>query len=666
MALLDQAQLNRAIAELKATTRVTMETVGVRFGRRVSTAVYREHLVREPGSVILQPPSEDRVSVFISIDGGIWGGKPTCLKFFSTGKVRCLKSDFPNAEEAQRSAQSLIDDMAGTADAGMPPIRLRDAKFNENSKDFTWSTRQNIHIGKLSAAFRACGIKAESDTSFGDSIMVVITPPGSGRQIKGQVLADGTIRLAGCRDDGELAARAVAASLNESGALQGGPVEPASVSCEVWLTKRSFQVCSEQQVVHMDKLYAVLNDPRALHCQHPVLSQWVQQKGEQQFIKSVSKVGTACPRLEVKFAPIVIDEWEQVRRCKPEPVSISIHNKGEVQLAGNAEYKVLQAVHFLLDIVGRHKEVLLGAEEEGPGSLALRCALAQRTPKRVLEVITGSEGARDSHTTPTLSSAKKQRSKTETPATAVRGAKKGAASMPNTAAFEYLHEAATQRGSEEATGGSGEGSAEIYHQRQLIMLAFLRMCQESALLEAKAPAKEAVDDPAAHRGMQLDLSPVSGLSCSSSPSSSSPIPSSGIFNQGQTASASCDKNKAPDSADECREVNESPPVSPTGMGTASSQLAATMQTGRTTPISPAKVKVAKARKRNKPVKPMQGMPVHAHLVGMSPQHEQAGMLPWVAHAWAHSAPAYNSPWVSTLTTNATSLMPPMQLPQQTP
>ena len=41
MALLDQAQLNRAIAELKATTRVTMETVGVRFGRRVSTAVYR-------------------------------------------------------------------------------------------------------------------------------------------------------------------------------------------------------------------------------------------------------------------------------------------------------------------------------------------------------------------------------------------------------------------------------------------------------------------------------------------------------------------------------------------------------------------------------------------------------------------------------------------------
>jgi len=49
MSLFDQAQLKRAIAELKATTRVTMETVGVRFGRRVSTAVYRENLQRVPG-----------------------------------------------------------------------------------------------------------------------------------------------------------------------------------------------------------------------------------------------------------------------------------------------------------------------------------------------------------------------------------------------------------------------------------------------------------------------------------------------------------------------------------------------------------------------------------------------------------------------------------------
>jgi len=45
-----EGQLKRAIAELKATTRVTMETVGVRFGRRVSTSVYRENLIREPGT----------------------------------------------------------------------------------------------------------------------------------------------------------------------------------------------------------------------------------------------------------------------------------------------------------------------------------------------------------------------------------------------------------------------------------------------------------------------------------------------------------------------------------------------------------------------------------------------------------------------------------------
>ena len=50
--MFDQAQLNRAIAELKATTRVTMETVGVRFGRRVSTSVYRENLLRVPGECV--------------------------------------------------------------------------------------------------------------------------------------------------------------------------------------------------------------------------------------------------------------------------------------------------------------------------------------------------------------------------------------------------------------------------------------------------------------------------------------------------------------------------------------------------------------------------------------------------------------------------------------
>ena len=30
-------------------------------------------------------------------------------------------------------------------------------------------------------------------------------------------------------------------------------------------------------------------------------------------------------------------------RRKPEPVSVSIHHRGEVQLAGNAEYKLAQA-----------------------------------------------------------------------------------------------------------------------------------------------------------------------------------------------------------------------------------------------------------------------------------------------------------------------------------
>ena len=46
MEVFDAAQLQRAIKELKDSTRVTMETVGVRFCRRVSTALYREHLLR--------------------------------------------------------------------------------------------------------------------------------------------------------------------------------------------------------------------------------------------------------------------------------------------------------------------------------------------------------------------------------------------------------------------------------------------------------------------------------------------------------------------------------------------------------------------------------------------------------------------------------------------
>lgn len=54
MSLFDQAQLNRAISELKATTRVTMETVGVRFGRRVNTSVYRENLACASGESMLR------------------------------------------------------------------------------------------------------------------------------------------------------------------------------------------------------------------------------------------------------------------------------------------------------------------------------------------------------------------------------------------------------------------------------------------------------------------------------------------------------------------------------------------------------------------------------------------------------------------------------------
>ena len=165
------------------------------------------------GTVTIQPPSEDRVSIFISLVGG----KQACLKVFSTGKLRCLKSDFQSSSEAQYYAQSIIDRMANTRNSGMPPIKLQDAKFHENYKDFTWSTRQTTDIRKLSKALQAAGIKAENDTSFGDSVMVVISPPGTDRQIKGQVLADGTIRLAGCRGDAESAARAVALSLNMSG-----------------------------------------------------------------------------------------------------------------------------------------------------------------------------------------------------------------------------------------------------------------------------------------------------------------------------------------------------------------------------------------------------------------------------------------------------------------
>ena len=498
--LFDQTHLKLAIEELKRSTKVTMETVGVRFCSRLSTSVYREHLRRVPGtsclplfsfavhigvhtlnvqrfhfelgscsvgSVILQPPSEDRVSAFFSVDGG----KPTCLKFFSTGKVRCLKSDFPSADEARKTAQKMIDDTVVIANSGMPPLHLCDARCNENSKDFTWSTRQSIDVRCLGTALRKLGIKAEYDTSFGDSIMVVITPAGTDRQIKGQVLADGTIRLAGCRDDGELAAREVATSLNNSGALQRGSVDLATVACEVWLTKRSFKVCPERQSINIDKLYAILSTwPNK--CEHPVLAMWVHEKGEKQFIKSVSKVGTACPRLEIKFEPIVINEWERSRRCKPEPISISIHTQGEVQLAGNAEYKVLQAVYYFKDIFNRHGDILLCAEGHG----AFGNVSHSRTPKRKLEVKTSGGGWEyDTHIMQTPADDKKTGSMTETPCTVVRGSKKSMVAFPTSSNRPLDAGLPLVMG---AAVIDSTRSADLFHDRQLVLLALLRKFQD--------------------------------------------------------------------------------------------------------------------------------------------------------------------------------------------
>ncbi len=78
------------------------------------------------GPVVIQPPSEDRVSIFMSLPGG----KHASLKIFSTGKVRCLKSDFSSLEHALSSAQAVIDKMATVSNSGMPNIRLQDAKVD--------------------------------------------------------------------------------------------------------------------------------------------------------------------------------------------------------------------------------------------------------------------------------------------------------------------------------------------------------------------------------------------------------------------------------------------------------------------------------------------------------------------------------------------------------
>eukprot|EP00961_Rhodomonas_salina_P259060 3500475-Rhodomonas_salina.1 len=80
--------------------------------------------------------------------------------------------------------------------------------------------------------------------------------------------------------------------------------------------------------------------------------------------------------------PVVLEEWEQVKR-KPEPVSISIHHRGEVQLAGNAEYKVLQAFWFIKDLVHRHaSEVLVPP----PTATKKEAAASAKPTKRKLDV----------------------------------------------------------------------------------------------------------------------------------------------------------------------------------------------------------------------------------------------------------------------------------------
>lgn len=119
-------ELSAALHELKEWTSVTMETVGIRCQKRVNTSVYKKGLAQLKGAqtgclldaiarfppssqitqtvfltltpiaddvageVMVQPPNEDRVSVFTSLQGG----KQASIKLFSTGKIRCLKSDF--------------------------------------------------------------------------------------------------------------------------------------------------------------------------------------------------------------------------------------------------------------------------------------------------------------------------------------------------------------------------------------------------------------------------------------------------------------------------------------------------------------------------------------------------------------------------------------------
>ena len=75
------------------------------------------------------------------------GGKQASLKIFSTGKVRCLKSDFTSLEHALGCAQAVIDRMAGINGSGMPNIRLNNAKVNFETLRAFFSSSRVVEFG---------------------------------------------------------------------------------------------------------------------------------------------------------------------------------------------------------------------------------------------------------------------------------------------------------------------------------------------------------------------------------------------------------------------------------------------------------------------------------------------------------------------------------------
>jgi hypothetical protein len=76
-----------------------------------------------------------------------------------------------------------------------PPNSIVHAQLHINGKDYTWSSRQSTDMRKLIRALDQANIRSESDSCFGDSVMVIISPPGSGRQVKGQVSRPGPSQL---------------------------------------------------------------------------------------------------------------------------------------------------------------------------------------------------------------------------------------------------------------------------------------------------------------------------------------------------------------------------------------------------------------------------------------------------------------------------------------